>query len=321
MTTGDIRAFGVGGPATERPVPSLEAPSPRYGEKAIRAVLALCALLSVLTTTAIVFSLLLPTLEFLAEVPLGDFLFGTTWAPTFTPADFGVLPILVGTLSTSLWGMLVAVPIGLAAAIFLSEYASPRVRKVIKPVLEVLAGIPTVAIGIFGLIFLSPVIEDVAPFMVSVPPFSAGIAGIAIGLMIVPIIASISDDSMRAVPQGLREAAYGLGATRMKVATRVVFPAAISGIIASLVLAGSRAVGETMIVLLVAGASPNLTFDPGSSVQTMTAFIGTTATGDISTGTITYDTIFAVGALLFAITLVLNLFAIRMVRKYREVYE
>ncbi|MFZ9668783.1 MAG: phosphate ABC transporter permease subunit PstC [Solirubrobacterales bacterium] len=321
MATGDIRAFGVGGPAAYRPAPSLEAPSPRYGEKAIKGLLALCALLSVLTTTAIVVSLLLPTIDFLAEVPIGEFLFGTTWAPTFTPADFGVLPILVGTLSTSLWGMLVAVPIGLAAAIYLSEYASPRVRKVIKPVLEVLAGIPTVAIGIFGLIFLSPLIEGALPFMVEVPPFSAGIAGIAIGLMIVPIIASISDDSMRSVPQGLREAAYGLGATRMKVATRVVFPAAISGIIASLVLAGSRAVGETMIVLLVAGASPNLTLDPGSSVQTMTAFIGTTATGDISTGTITYDTIFAVGVLLFVITLVLNLFAIRMVRKYREVYE
>ena len=321
MTTGDTRAFGVGGPADPGPVPSIVAPSPRFGEKLIKGVLALCALLSVVTTTAIVVSLLIPTLDFLSEVSLSDFLFGTVWAPTFTPADFGVLPVLVGTLSTSLWGMLVAVPIGLAAAVFLSEYASPRVRKVIKPVLEVLAGIPTVAIGIFGLIFLSPLIEDVLPFMVNVPPFSAGVAGIAIGLMIVPIIASISDDSMRAVPQGLREAAYGLGATRMKVATRVVFPAAISGIIASLVLAGSRAVGETMIVLLVAGASPNLTFDPGSSVQTMTAFIGTTATGDISTGTITYDTIFAVGTLLFVITLILNMFAIRMVRKYREVYE
>lgn len=313
--TGDLRGAGRARPVT------LEAPSPRYGEKAIKGLLAVCALLSVLTTTAIVVSLLLPTLEFFTKVPFGDFLLGTSWAPTFTPASFGVLPILVGTLSTSLWGMLVAVPIGLSSAIFLSEYASPRVRKVIKPVLEVLAGIPTVAIGIFGLVFLSPLIEQVLPFMVEVPPFSAGVAGVAIGLMIVPIIASISDDAMRAVPGGLREAAYGLGSTKMKVATRVVFPAAISGIIASLVLAGSRAVGETMIVLLVAGASPNLTLDPGSSVQTMTAFIGTTATGDISTGSITYDTIFAVGTLLFVITLALNMFAIRMVRKYREVYE
>lgn len=314
-----IGAFGQRGPA--RPVPSLEAPSPRYGEKLIKASLALCALLSVVTTTAIVISLLVPTIEFFGEVGLTDFLFGTNWAPTFEPASFGVLPIVVGTFSTALWGMMFAIPIGLASAVWLSEYASPRQRKLIKPVLEVLAGIPTVAIGIFGLIFLSPQIEKVFPFMVNVPPFSAGIAGLAIGLMIVPIIASISDDAMRAVPGGLREAAYGLGSTKMKVATRVVFPAAISGIVASLVLAGSRAVGETMIVLLVAGASPNLTFDPGSSVLTMTAFIGQTATGDISTGSITYDTIFAVGTLLFIITLILNMFAIRMVRKYREVYE
>jgi phosphate transport system permease protein len=316
-----IGAFGDRGQA--RPAPSLEAPSPRYGEKLIKAVLAACAVLSVITTTAIVISLLVPTFDFFTkdDVGIGEFLFGTSWAPTFNPASFGVLPIFVGTLSTSLWGMLFAVPIGLASAIWLSEYASPRQRKIVKPVLEVLAGIPTVAIGIFGLVFLSPVIEQVFPFMVNIPPFSAGVAGLAIGLMIVPIIASISDDAMRAVPQGLREAAYGLGATRMKVATRVVFPAAISGVIASLVLAGSRAVGETMVVLLVAGASPNLTFDPGSSVQTMTAFIGTTATGDIATGTITYDTIFAVGTLLFIFTLILNLFAIRMVRKYREVYE
>ncbi len=316
-----IGAFGSVDEA--RPATILEAPSPRYGEKLIKWVLAACALLSVLTTTAIVVSLLVPTFDFFTRdgVGLGEFLFGTGWAPTFQPASFGVLPILVGTLSTSLWGMLFAVPIGLAAAVWLSEYASPRQRKVVKPVLEVLAGIPTVAIGIFGLVFLSPLIEDVFPFMVNVPPFSAGVAGLAIGLMIVPIIASLSDDAMRSVPGGLREAAYGLGSTRMKVSTRVVFPAAISGIIASLVLAGSRAVGETMVVLLVAGASPNLTFDPGSSVLTMTAFIGQTATGDISTGSITYDTIFAVGSLLFVITLALNLFAIRMVRKYREVYE
>ncbi|MFA9399718.1 MAG: phosphate ABC transporter permease subunit PstC [Acidobacteriota bacterium] len=316
-----IGAFGQRG--SERPLPSLEAPSHRYGERLIRVLLGACALLSVVTTTAIVVSLLIPTIGFFTQddIGVGEFLFGTSWAPTFQPASFGVLPILVGTLSVSLWGMLFAVPIGLASAIWLSEYASPRARKVVKPVLEILAGIPTVAIGIFGLVFLSPVIEDVFPFMVNVPPFSAGIAGLAIGLMIVPIIASISDDAMRAVPSGLREAAYGLGATKMKVATRVIFPAAISGIIASLVLAGSRAIGETMVVLLVAGASPNLTFDPGSSILTMTAFIGQTATGDISTGSITYDTIFAVGSLLFVITLVLNLFAIRMVRKYREAYE
>ncbi|MDQ2701044.1 MAG: phosphate ABC transporter permease subunit PstC [Actinomycetota bacterium] len=312
--------LGASGPAAVTPR-SLEASSPRYGEKLIKGVLGMCALLSVVTTTAIVISLVLPTFEFFGKVGISEFLFGTEWAPTFQPASFGVLPIVVGTLSTSLWAMCFAVPIGLASAVWLSEYATSRQRKVIKPVIEVLAGIPTVAIGIFGLVFLSPLIEKVFPFMVQVPPFSAGIAGLAIGLMLVPIIASISDDAMRSVPGGLREAAYGLGSTRMKVATRVVFPAAISGIIASLVLAGSRAVGETMVVLLVAGASPNMSFDPGLSVLTMTAFIGQTATGDISTGSITYDTIFAVGTLLFVMTLIMNMIAIRLVRKYREVYE
>jgi len=314
-----LGSFGEGD--RPRPAPSLEAQSPRYGEKLIHGLLFLAATVSVLTTTAIVVSLILPTLQFIQEVPIKDFLFGTSWAPSFSPPSFGVLPILVGTFTVALWGMVFAVPIGLGAAIYLSEFASPKVRKTIKPMLEVLEGIPTVAIGIFALIFLSPLIADIFPFMVNVPPFSAGIAGMAVGLMLVPTISSISSDAMMSVPGGLREAAYGLGSTKMKVATKVIFPAAISGIVASLVLAGSRAVGETMIVLLVAGASPNLTIDPGSSVQTMTAFIGTTATGDIPTGSIVYDTIFAVGALLFTITLVLNMFAIRMVRKYREVYE
>jgi phosphate transport system permease protein len=191
----------------------------------------------------------------------------------------------------------------------------------VKPVLEVLAGIPTVAFGVFAVTFISPEIQDLSPGFVKTPPFAAGVAGLAIGLMIVPIISSISDDAMRAVPGGLREGAYALGATKLKVSTRVVFPAAISGIVASIVLAASRAVGETMIVLLAAGKTPNATLDPGASVQTMTAFIGTTATGDVATGTIAYDTIFAVGSLLFVITLGLNLFAIRLVRRFREVYE
>jgi len=310
----------TGGIGASRPRP-LVAASPRYGERAIRIGLGLCAVVSVLTTTAIVLSLLLPTIGFFGEVPFFDFLFGTDWAPTFADATFGVLPIVVGTISTSLWGLLFAIPIGLCSAVFLSEYASPRLRRVVKPALEVLAGIPTVAIGFFALTFISPEVQDLFPGFIKTPPFSAGVAGLAIGLMIVPIIASISDDAMRAVPGGLREGAYALGATRRKVSTRVVFPAAISGIVASIVLAASRAVGETMIVLLAAGATPNLTFDPGKSVQTMTAFIGTTATGDIATGTITYDTIFAVGSLLFVMTLIMNMFAIRLVRRFREVYE
>jgi phosphate transport system permease protein len=227
----------------------------------------------------------------------------------------------MGTLSTTLWGLLFAIPIGLCSAVYLSEYAKPSVRRVIKPILEILAGIPTVAFGVFAVTFLSPEIQDIVPSFVKTPPFAAGIAGLAIGLLIVPIIASISDDAMRSVPGGLREGAAALGATKLKVSTRVIFPAAISGIVASIVLATSRAVGETMVVLLAAGKTPNLTFDPGASVQTMTAFIGTTATGDVATGTIAYDTIFAVGSLLFVMTLVLNLFAIRLVRRFREVYE
>ena len=312
---------GQVGTGADRPPRSLSSSSPHYGEKLIRGILALCAVLSVVTTVAIVISLLVPSIGFFGEVSLGDFFSTDTWAPTLTPPSFGVLNIVVGTLSTTLWSLVFAVPIGLLSAIFLSEYASHRTRRVIKPILEVLAGIPTVAFGVFAVTFLSPQIGDLLPGFIKTPPFAAGIAGLAIGLMIVPIISSISDDAMRSVPRGLREGAYALGSTKLTTSTRVVVPAAISGIIASMVLATSRALGETMIVLLAAGKTPNLTFDPGSSVQTMTAFIGTTATGDIATGTITYDTIFAVGAVLFVMTLAMNALSIRLVRRFREVYE
>jgi phosphate transport system permease protein len=301
--------------------PRLEATSPRYGEKAIKAFLFACAALSVAVTTAIVVSLMLPTLSFFQQVSPVEFLTGTEWAPAFADASFGVLPIVVGTLTVVVWALIVAIPVGLASAIYLAEYAPRNVRKVIKPALEVLAGIPTVAIGLFALVFLRPLAEDVLPFLEWRGPFSVGVAGIAVGLMIVPLISSIADDAMRSVPGGLREGAYALGATKFKVSTRVVFPAAISGIVAAIVLAASRAIGETMVVLLAAGASPNLTFDPTASILTMTAFIGQTATGDIATGTIQYDTIFAVGALLFVMTLAMNSFAIRLVRRFREIYE
>jgi phosphate transport system permease protein len=312
-----IAASGLGAGAR----PRLEAARPRYGEQVIKGLLALCALLSVVTTIAIVVSLVGPSLSFFGEVPVFDFLFGTEWAPT---ADsFGVLPIVLGTLTVTLWGLIVAVPVGLGAAIYLSEYAPPRVRKILKPVLEVLAGIPTVAFGFFGFAFLTPLLIDIWPGFLGDPPniFNAGAAGLAIGLLIVPIIASISEDAMSAVPQGLREGAYALGATRMRVALRVVFPAALSGIVASIVLGVSRAIGETMVVLMVAGNTPFLGVTFTESVQAMTAYIGVTATGDISTGTIEYDTIFAVGLLLFVMTLGMNLVSIRLVRRYREVYE
>ena len=301
----------------------LEAPSRRLGEKAIQGLLALCAAISVATTTAIVISLLGPSLSFFGEVPIGDFLFGTEWSPALQPQSFGVLPIVVGTLSVTLWGLLFAIPIGLLSAIYLSEYARPRVRKTLKPMLEVLAGIPTVAIGFFAFSFITPALQDVWPGFLGDEPniFNALAAALAIGLLIVPIIASISEDAMSAVPDGLREGAYAMGATRMKVALRVIFPAALSGIVASIVLGVSRAVGETMVVLMAAGATPNLTFNPVESIEAMTAYIAITGTGDIATGTIEYNTIFAVGLLLFVSTLVMNLISIRLVRKYREVYE
>jgi phosphate transport system permease protein len=314
--TAATRALGRPDPA--RP---LVAARPRRGEKVIEVVLAACAVISVLTTTAIVISLLTPTLDFFKSVSPGDFFSFETWAPNQADPTFGVLNIVMGTLNTSLWALAFAIPIGLFSAIYLSEYARPRVRRVVKPVLEVLAGIPTVALGLFALTFISPQVQDIFPSFIKSPPFAAGVAGLAIGLLIVPIIASISDDAMKAVPAGLREGAYALGATKLKVSTRVVFPAAISGIVASIVLALSRAVGETMIVLLAAGGTPNGTLDPGQSVLTMTAYIGVTATGDIPTGTVKYDTIFAVGALLFLLTLAMNSVAIRLVRRFREVYE
>jgi phosphate transport system permease protein len=304
----------------------LQSSSPRYGEKAIHGLLAACAVLSVLTTTAIVISLIGPTIGFFEVVPIGDFLFGTDWTPQFEPPSFGVLAIVVGTLNVTLWGMLFAIPIGLGAAVYLSEYARPRVRKTVKPILEILAGIPTVAIGFFAVSFILPeIIQPLWPgdFLggATGKPFMALAAGLGIGLMIVPIIASISEDAMSAVPRGLHEGAYALGATKAKVAIRVIFPAALSGIVASIVLAISRAVGETMIVVLAAGSTPNLTFNPVEAIQAMTSYIATTATGDISTGSIDYKAVFAVGTVLFFMTLVMNMISIRLVRKYREVYE
>jgi phosphate transport system permease protein len=304
----------------------LQAQSKRYGERAIRWAFALCAILSVLTTTAIVVSLIVPTIGFFEIVPVDEFLFGTDWTPQFEPPSFGVLGIVAGTLNVTLWAMLVAIPIGLGAAVYLSEYASPRMRKTVKPVLEVLAGIPTVAIGFFAVTLIGPeIIQAIWPgdFLggAAGKPFMALSASLGIALAIVPIIASLSDDAMRAVPRGLHEGAYALGATKAKVATKVIFPAALSGIVASIVLATSRAVGETMIVVLAAGSTPNFTLNPVESIQAMTSYIATTATGDISTGSLDYKSVFAVGTVLFVMTLVMNVISIRLVRKYREVYE
>jgi phosphate transport system permease protein len=298
--------------------PRLRARRRRYGDDAVRVVLGLCALVSVATTVGIVVALLEPAIEFFREVSLVDYLTGTDWAPLFEPSRFGVIPLVVGTLSVTFWACLVAMPFGLGAAIFLSEYARRRTRRILKPALEVLAGIPTVVYGFFALTFVTPLLRDLG---IQVDIFNALSAGLVMGVMLIPTVASISEDAMSAVPQDLRDGAYGLGATKLQVSTRIVVPAAISGIVASYVLAISRAIGETMIVLIAAGQQPNLTFDPRVAIETMTAFIAATGAGDVPVGSIEYKTIFAVGLTLFIATLALNLVAIRLVRRWREVYE
>lgn len=311
-------APGDGAP-TRRP---LGAARPDHAGRVVKAALFVCAALSVAVTVAIVFSLLPPTIRFFQQIPIGDLFTSSLWAPGFANASYGVWPIVVGSAMVVVMSLAVAIPLGLLSAVYLSEYAPPFARRIIKPALEVLEGIPTVAIGLFGFLFLRPLLGQLLPFLPWQGPFSIGVASILVGLLIVPLMASVSDDAMRAVPRGLREAAYALGSSRFKVTLRVVLPAAVSGVVAAVVLAASRAVGETMVVLMVAGAgNPRLSFDPFKGVQTITAYIAGTATGDISTGTITYDTIFAVGTLLFATTFALNLAAARFVRRYREVYE
>jgi phosphate transport system permease protein len=299
-------------------VPALRASRRRYGELAIKLVLALCALISVATTVGIVVALLAPSIDFFREISIWDFLTGTSWYPLFEPGSFGVLPLLVGTLLVTLWACIVCLPFGLGSAIYLSEYARPRTRKILKPALEVLAGIPTVVFGFFALTFVTPLLRDIG---LQVDVFNALSAGIVMGVMLIPTVASLSEDAMTAVPQTLRDGAYALGSTKLQVATRTVVPAAVSGIVASFVLAISRAVGETMIVLIAAGQLPQLVFDPRAQIETMTAFIGATGNGDVPRGSIEYKTIFAVGITLFVMTFVLNVISIRLVRRFREVYE
>jgi phosphate transport system permease protein len=292
--------------------------SRRLGELVVRLLLGLAALISVATTVGIVLSLLLPALEFFAEVSPWEFFTGTTWAPLFEPAHFGVLPLVAATFSVTFWALLVAVPAGLGTAIFLSEYASPRLRNVLKPALEILAGIPTVVYGYFALTAVTPLLRQLG---VQVDIFNVLAGGLVMGVMLIPTVASLSEDAMAAVPRALRDGAYGLGADRLQVATRVVVPAALSGIIASFVLAISRAVGETMIVLIAVGQLPQLTLDPRVTVETLTAFIGATGNGDVPTGSIEYKTIFAVGLTLFVLTFLMNVLSIRLVRRFREVYD
>ncbi len=289
------------------------------GEQIIQAVLVICAAVSVLTTVGIVFALLEPTVEFFQTVPVTDFLFGTEWSPLFADPKFGVLPLVNATIVLTAIACAVAIPLGLLTAIFLSEYASPRVRGKIKPALEILAGVPTVILGFFALEFFTQMV--LKRFFPDIEVFNALSAGVVMGVMIIPTIASLSEDAMSAVPRALRDGAYALGSNKRQVSLRVVVPAALSGIIAAFVLGISRAVGETMIVTVAAGLQPNLSWNVFQGMETMTAFIASAASGDQPTGSIGYKTIFAVGALLFVMTLVLNMISIRLVRKYREVYE
>jgi len=297
----------------------LEARLRRGREAVIHGVLFFCAFVSIFTTVAIIATLLGETVGFFQEVSIIDFLTDTKWTPLFKPQHFGILPPLAGTLLVAIGAAVIALPVGLITAIFLSEYAPSCLRSIVKPVLEVLAGIPTVVLGFFALTFLSPsIVQALFP---QARIFNAASASIAVAIMIIPLVSSLSEDAMSAVPRSLREGAYALGATQFEVARRVVVPAALSGIMASFILAVSRAIGETMIVALAAGATPNLTWNPLDSVQTMTAYIVQVSMGDTPQGSLEFKTIFAVGMTLFLMTLAMNVVSQYLLQRFREVYE
>jgi len=288
----------------------------------VRALLFAAALVSIVTTLAIVYALIRETISFFGEVNAIDFLFGTEWSPLFKgdQQSFGVLPLVWGTIYLTAIGLVVAIPLGLLCGIYLAEFAPRRVRKVVKPVLEILAGVPTIVFGYFALTFFTPtVLRDAVGLDVN--QFNALSAGIILGVLVTPTIATLTEDAMSAVPESLREGSAGLGANRVQTSLRVVFPAALSGVVAALVLGASRAVGETVIILIAGGQRANLSLNPYESYQSMAAFIAATSRGDIPTGSIEYKTIFVVGMTLFVFTLILNLVSIRLVRRYRQVYE
>ncbi len=287
-------------------------------ERVIYSILALSAFLSVITTIGIIFVLTTESAGFFKEVSFFEFLFGTRWEPLLEPKSFGVLPLVSGTITIVIGAGLIALPIGIMTAIYLSEYASPKTRSTIKPTLEILAGIPTVVYGYFALTFITPLIRTVFP---ATQIFNSASASIVVGIMILPMVASLCDDAIRSVPTSLRQGGFSMGATTFEVTKSIVVPGAFSGIIASFVLALSRAFGETMAVTLAAGATPNLTINPLESIQTMTAYIVQVSLGDTPAGGIEYQTIFAVGALLFFVTLSMNIFANHIMNKYREVHE
>lgn len=280
-------------------------------------ILFLFAIITMLTTVGIIISLLKDSIGFFTEISIKEFLFGKVWTPLFSEPSFGVLPLVCGTLLITLISAVISIPIGLFTAIYLSEYANRRVRQIIKPILEVLAGIPSIVFGYFALTTITPVLKIMIP---QLEIFNALSAGIAVGVMTIPLVSSLSEDALRAVPDSLRQGALALGSTKMETSLKIVVPAAISGISASFVLAISRAIGETMIVTIAAGAKPNLSLNPLQSVQTMTSFIVQASQGDNPHGTVGYYSLFAVGLLLFLITLGLNIISHHLVDKYRKEY-
>ena len=288
----------------------------RAEENTIRYVLFAFALISILTTLMVVYTLLSQTIVFFHEVSIVEFFTSTQWAPTLKPRSFGVLPLLVGTLMIAIGASFISIPFGLGSAVYLSEYAPARLRSILKPILEILAGIPSIVYGFFALTFITPILKGIIP---STQIFNAASASIAVGIMTIPMVASLSEDAMMAVPDAMRKGAYALGSTKLDVVTKIVLPAAASGIGSSFLLAISRAIGETMIVAIAAGQSPKLTFNPLESIQTMTGFMVNISLGDIQHGTIEYDSVFAIGALLFLMTLLMNMIAGVIVKKVREV--
>ena len=277
-----------------------------------------CALATVLTTLGIVLVLVTGSLDFFTEVSPVEFLTGTDWSPIIRPRSYGVLPLVWGTMMIVVGSAVVALPVGTLTAVYLSEYADRRVRKVVKPTLEILAGVPTIVYGFFAISFITPQIQRVFP---ETGTFNAASAAIVVGIMIIPMVSSLSEDAMSAVPDDLRNAGYGLGATKFEVSTRVVLPASLSGILSSYVLAISRAIGETMAVTLAAGMQPNITTNPLEEIQTMTAYMVQIGTGDVSVGSVGYQSLFAVGLTLFVMTLAMNLLSQWIRGRYREVYE
>lgn len=294
--------------------------SRRVKERIITALLFVCGSLSVVTTVGIVVVLLVEALKFFGDASIIEFLTGTTWTGIFERDPlFGVLPLVAGTAMIALLAMAVAVPLGLMSAIYLSEYAPGKLRAILKPALELLAGIPTIVYGYFALTFITPTI--LKPMLPETEVYNALSAAIAVGIMVVPLIASLSEDAMQAVPRTLREAAYSVGATKLEVSVRIVVPAAFSGIVASVILAISRAIGETMIVSIASGARPNLSWNPLEGMQAMTGYIVQVVSGDVVAGSTQYLSLFAVGFLLFSMTLCMNIFSQWLVSRYREAYE